>query len=244
MGTVIAVLVVRAAMAQDFADDAVGWGARLDRTYAHYQSVKPAYLEQAPAGLPCPDPAQGTPSGLLRPGMEAALEKWRSDPVGTARTCRELSYPSWMLRVDLDPRDQRVFAKGWLRVSRVPEGTTGEERLRAWLETGVIASKATQALVPVGPYILDLHLPCGATNLLDYEVSDLLSSFREAPVLPMPGLVLTSRCGQLHFDARTADEVLARGRRPTEFFGLRFPEARDAARGETDPTELEVPAWR
>jgi len=240
----IVLMLVGIASAQELTDDAAGWGARLDRTYAHYESVQPAWLEQAPAGLPCPDPGQGAPSGLLRPGMEAALEKWRADPAGVASTCRELAYSSWMLRVDLNPRDQRVFAKGWMRVSRVPEGTTGEQRLRAWLETGVIASKATQALVPVGPYILDLHLPCGATNLLDYEVSDLLVSLKEAPVLPMPGLVLTSRCGQLHFDARTAEDVLARGRRPTEFFGLRFPEARDAARGAADPGELEVPTWR
>ncbi len=113
--------------------------------------------------------------------------------------------------------------------------------MRAWHETGVLASKATQALIPVGPYILDLHMPCGATNLLDYEVADLLASFTEAPVLPTPGLVLTSRCGQLHFDARTADEVEARGRRQTEFFGLPFPEARDAARGKLDPAELDLP---
>lgn len=234
-------LLVGVAQAQDLADDAAGWAARLDRTYAHHEKVTPAYIEQAPAGMPCQDPAKGPPSGLLRPGMEAALAKWESDPVGAATTCRDLSYPSWMLRVDLKPRDQRVFAKGWMRVSRVPAGTTGEERLRAWQETGVLASKATQALIPVGPYILDLHMPCGATNLLDYEVADLLVSFAEAPVLPTPGLVLTSRCGQLHFDARTADEVKARGRRQTEFFGLPFPEARDAARGERDPAELDLP---
>lgn len=240
----IALLLVPLAAAQDLADDAAGWAARLDRTYAHHEKVTPAYLEQAPAGLPCPDPNQGPPTGLQRPGMEAALAKWEADPAGTARACRELSYPSWMLRVDLEPRDQRVFAKGWMRVSRVPEGTTGEQRLRAWLETGVIASKATQALIPVGPYILDLHLPCGATMLLDYEVADLLASFVEPPVLPTPGLVLTSRCGQLHFDARTAEEVAERGRRKTEFFGLPFPEARDAARGEADPAELDVPGGR
>lgn len=237
----IALLLIGAAGAQDLADDAAGWAARLDRTYAHHEKVTPAYLEQAPAGLPCPDPTHGPPSGLLRPGMEAELARWTADPAGTARACRELAYPSWMLRVDLEPRDQRVFAKGWMRVSRVPDGDTGEARLRAWQATGVLASKATQALIPVGPYILDLHLPCGATNLLDYEVADLLASFGEAPVLPTPGLVLTSRCGQLHFDARTAAEITARGRRQTEFFGLRFPEARDAARGTLDPAELEVP---
>ena len=238
----LVLLLLPVATGQDLADDAAGWASRLDRTFSHYESVTPAYLERAPAGLPCQDPSRGTPSGLLRPGMESALAAWRADPVGTAARCRELSYQSWMVRIDLNPRDQRVFAKGWMRVSRVPEGSSGADRLRAWQETGVLASRATQALIPVGPYILDLHLPCGATGLLDYELADLLKSFDEDPPLPTPELVLSSRCGQLYFDARSAAEVAERGRRRTEFFGLHFPEVREAGRGGADAAELELPS--
>jgi hypothetical protein len=211
-------------------DAAAGWGARLDRTYAHYKEVKPSFMAAAPAGLPCPDPRSGAPTALRRPGMEAARAKWEADPKAALQSCLDLGFDSWMLRMDLEPRDQRAFARFWMRVIELPEGRSAEDTLAAWLDLGVLASKDVQALVPVDRYLLDLHLPCAADGLLDFEVADLLDSFTEAPALPMPGVVAVSRCGQRYFEGRTRAQVAERGRRQTELWGLPFPETRQRLR--------------
>jgi hypothetical protein len=235
--------VVGAALAagRELPDAAAGWAARLDRTYEHYKAVEPQFLPDGRGGLPCADPRHGVPSGLQRPGMETQRAAWEADPKGVWKQCQALDFNTWMLRMDLTPHDQRVFPPAWVRVIELPKGRSAAADLQAWLDTGVLASKAVQAMIPVDRYLLDLHLPCAAGMMLDYEVADLVASLQETPALPMPPLVAVSRCGQLHFEARTPAEVRERGRRETEFWGLRFPEVRDAARAAVRDGEMDLP---
>ena len=52
------------------------------------------------------------------PDLRARLLR---DPAEVTRACEGLRFSSWMLRADLTPEDQRVFAAGWLRVVELPE---------------------------------------------------------------------------------------------------------------------------
>lgn len=237
------VLLLGAALAagRDLPDAAAGWAARLDRTYEHYKAVEPHFLPDGRGGLPCADPRHGVPSGLQRPGMEAQRAKWEADPKAAFAACKALDFNTWMLRMNLTPHDQRIFAPAWVRVIELPKGRSAAADLQAWIDTGVIASKAVQALIPVDRYLLDLHLPCAAGTMLDYEVADLVASLQDKPALPAPPVVAFSRCGQLHFETRTGAEALERGRRETEFWGLDFPEVRDAARGGSLDGEMDLP---
>ena len=160
----------------------------------------------------------------------ASLASWEADPIAVSKECGQLAFSSWMLRLDLEPVDRRVSAAGWMRVARSPEGASASDLLRRWHQTGVIAAKYGQVLLPFQDHILDIHLPCAVSYMLDYEISDLVTGLREATATTDPDIILLSRCGQRHFDLLPTSELLARGERETEFFGVRFPEARDQHR--------------
>ena len=219
-----------AAFAGSPEDEAKVWASRLRQSLSPLSNVTASFFPSAPFALPCATPTGPPPSGLRTSGMEAARARWEADPIAVSEECGRLAFSSWMLRLDLEPVDRRVSATGWLRVARSPAGSSASDQLRRWHQTGVIAAKYGQVLFPFQEHILDIHLPCAASYMLDYEISDLVKGLREATAASDPDFILLSRCGQRHFELLATSELLKRGERETEFFGVRFPEGRDQHR--------------
>ena len=128
------------------------WADRIKANYKHYQDIGFQFLPQAPAAPPCP-------SAATRPPPEGA-PGWTStcalaaDP--ESRVCEELRFSSWMLRADLTPEDQRVFAAAagggaaggcGRRGPRPPDGRRRRHRLPQHPRGGA-----------GGGYLVDLHL--------------------------------------------------------------------------------------
>ena len=205
------------------------WADRIKANYGHYQDIGFQFLPHAPAAPPCPSaatrpPPEGAPG--VDPDLRARLLR---DPAEVTRACEELRFSSWMLRADLTPEDQRVFAAGWLRVVELPEGVDAVDRVRRMAADGAIASRNIHVVAPAGGYLVDLHLPCGATGLARYEIADLLSALAVEPAYAVP-VVAVSPCGRTWFSLEDAAELRARGAEPSESFGMDFPESRDRAR--------------
>ncbi len=205
------------------------WAQRIQRDYAHYQDIEFAFLANAAAGPACPT-ADHPPPATAAPGdPDPTRARFEADPAAFVAACQALAFESWMLRADLKPVDQRIFSPGWLRIALLPEGIDANQRVRDLVERGALASKAVHIVAPAGRYLVDLHLPCGATGISTYDAADLVKALRTEPAFDVQA-VAWSPCGRTSFALREAAELLEAGAEPREYWGLDFPEARDRAR--------------
>ena len=224
-------LVLPVAAAQEPPAASREWAAHLRRVYAHHADLSFEFLPVAPAGPVCPGPA-GRPPPAEAPGVDLALRaRFVADPAGVSAACEAMAYDTWMLRAILTPGDQRVFSAGWVRVAPAPSGKDAEAWLRAAVANGAVASRFFQYTVPVAGYLVDLHLPCGATGLAGYEIADLVVALRQETGDPIRS-VGVSPCGRTWFSVEDADSLVRAGREPRAYFGLDFPEVRDRHRAD------------
>lgn len=213
-----------AARAAEVPDAAAAWAVRLDRVYANRRARQPTVLEDVPIAMACPGP--GTPPSFPEGEGAAALARYAADPAAYEAACRARGGTGWMLRVDLLPADRQRFAPAWVKVARAPSEDAAAD-LRFWLEHGVAASRAGHLVAASGPWLVELHLPCGVEPLVPYEIGDFLGVFSAAPALAEP-LLAWSPCGSAAFRPLGLAEARAAAAAETELRGLRFPAARAA----------------
>jgi hypothetical protein len=214
----------RAATPAEVPDAAAAWAVRLDRVYANRKARKPTVLDGVPIAMACPGP--GAPPSFPPGAGEDALARYAADPSAFEAACQARGGTGWMLRVDLLPTDRQRFAPAWVKVVRAPSGDARAD-LSFWLEQGVAASRGGHLVAASGPWLVELHLPCGVEPLVPYEIGDFLGVFSAAPALPEP-LLAWSPCAAEAFRLLDAAQARAAAAAETELRGLRFPAARAA----------------
>lgn len=235
-GIVVAALLGSQALAQEPPPASRVWAAHLRAAYAHYADIEFQFLPVAPAGPVCPR-SDGRPPPADAPGVDPDFRaRFLADPAAVAAACGAMAHDTWMLRANLTPGDQRVFSAGWVRVAPIPEGQDAGTWLSRAVDSGAVASRFFQYTLPVGGYLVDLHLPCGATGLAGYEVADLVAALRVATGEPIDK-VGVSPCGRTWYSLEEGDRLVEAGKQPREYFGLNFPEVRDQHRATRPQTE-------
>lgn len=209
------------------------WSDGLDRAYAHYKSVEPAWEPDSDVFPPCPRPGEPIPTAprsSMTPDYRAAFER---DGATESAACTALRPGGWRLQMRLTPIDQRIFSPIVARVSRVSGTDAAEKVVSELVDRGMWAAKGYQALVPVGPYIVEINAPCGASGLFAYDLADAVrAAHAAAPGSPeLPQQVAVSACGRRSFAMHATTDLLEEGQKPREYWGMHFPERRDQARG-------------
>jgi len=155
------------------------------------------------------------------------------NPTAAAKACNALRPGGWRLQMRLTPIDQRIFSPVVARVSQVSGDQTAEQVLTKLVEHGIWSAKGYQAIIPVGPYLVEFNIPCGASGLFAYDLADAVkAAHTAAPGEPaMPTSVAVSACGRRSFALHPTSDVLEDGLKLREYWGFDFPERRDQARG-------------
>lgn len=201
------------------------WADRLEALYAHYEHVDLAWGPDSEVGPQCGRPEHGVPLSLLSARDDALQARYDADPQAFFDGCLALRHTAWELRVDLKPKDRRVFSPAKVRVLPVAGGQDAAEVLRKAVEYGAIASKASQALIASGDVWVELTVPCGSMAMFAYEADDLVTALGD-----VTAPIAWSECGQAHYELKTKAWLSEEADKPREFWGLPFPEARDRAR--------------
>lgn len=235
-------LIVGSAQAQDQPPpEAVAWVAKLETAYAHYKSITPDWEASASLGPLCPRPPFPVGAAVqaqLGPEQKALLAK---DHAALGAACEAHKPTSWRIRLELLPTDQRVFSPLAIRVGRVESGKKGDAVLEQLLAHGASGSKAYQALIGSGPYIVEINAPCGASGLWAYDLDDAVRAVEAVNPTAKISRVAVSPCGRLAFTWQTRDDIQTDARMPREYWGLDFPEVRDRTLGRktVDPFAVE-----
>jgi hypothetical protein len=220
------------ALAAEPPDVAVRWVSRLEAATPQAAERSPAWGPEAPAWPLCPLPSAGADGSIRSASDPTLLARWSADPMAVMAACQALTYRSWELWMEVKPGDQRVFAPLRLRVTALPEGVSGPALLRSAVAEGAVADRGGEAVLAVGGYLVEVHVPCKNAALLSLEVRDLVAGLAAGPSpLPVAPNLLWSACGRESFVERPLAEVLEDAARPRSYFGIAFPEARDAALG-------------
>ncbi len=211
--------------------EVVAWVAKVESAYGHYKSVEPGWEADTLTGPLCPNPAYplgAAAKAQLGPEQKALGE---GDVPALSAACQALRPRGWRVKLELIPVDQRVFSPVVLRVSRAAKGETGDAVLAALLAHGAGGSKAYQAVLGSGPYLVEVNAPCGASGLWAYELEDAVRAVESInPGAPVRR-VAVSPCGRTAYAWQDRAAVAADARMPREYWGLDFPEIRDRTLG-------------
>ncbi len=224
-------MAVWSAGAQEPPDEVVAWVAKTEAFYKHYKSVEPGWEETAITGPTCPSPAyplQGSVKAQMSP---PAVALWETEPAKVTATCDALRPVSWRVKLELIPVDQRVFSPIVLRVSRVEKGAQADAAIQGLMENGAAGSKAFQALVPSGPYLVEVNAPCGASGLWAYDLADAIDAIESVYPAGKVTRAAVSPCGRIAYAWTSRDEIRESALMPREYWGLPFPEVRDKTLG-------------
>jgi len=223
-----------AVASDDIPGSVQAWSDGFAQAYSHYPSIEPAWEADSDVFPPCPRPGEPIPSAPRSSMTEDHRAAFANDGAAAHAACAALRPGGWRLQVRLTPADQRIFSPLVARVSQVSGSRPAEEVLTELVERGLWAAKGYQALVPIGPYIVELNVPCGASGLFVYDLADAVTSLRAiAPGSPaLPERVAVSTCGRQAFALRPAAEVIADGKKPREYWGFDFPERRERAKAQ------------
>ncbi len=235
----------RAVLAGDIPAPVQAWSDGLTDAYGHYAQVEPAWEPVSDTFPPCPQPGEPIPDAPRSSMSDAHRAAWAKDATAEAARCAALRPGGWRLQLRLTPHDQRIFSPLVLRVSEVAAGQSAENVVAELVSYGVWASKGAQALVPVGPYVVEVDAPCGAGGIFAYDLADAVAAAMKA--VPSKGVappkqVAVSACGRISFALVSLSDVQEDAQRPREYWGFDFPERRDlekAAHRETPGTDAE-----
>ena len=221
-------LFVAVAAAQDIPAQVQAWSDGMADAYAHYASVEPAWEPVSDVFPPCPTPGEPIPTAPRSSMSEVHRAAWKVDPAKAQASCTALRPGGWRLQLRLSPHDQRIFSPVVLRVSKVSTDSA-EETLGELVNRGIWAARGFQALIPTGPYLVEINVPCAASTLFAYDLADaVLASVAAQPdpkALP-PASIAVSGCGRMAFEMVPYASVLEDGLRLREAWGFNFPERR------------------
>lgn len=209
------------------------WADWLRTHLAYAETVDVSVSADEPSLLTCGDLSSPDSAFMTYPAQrfEQLKQRLDADPSGFRAACAALEYSAWLSEARVSSPDRERFADITVRVRPAPPGQTAAELLAAAESLGVEASKAGQAIVPVGPVLVSLSVPCSAGDLFVYEVGDLLAAIDAGTPGGAPGETLVySPCGQMHLDLRPLADIRADAAKTREFWGRPFPAARDELR--------------
>ncbi len=221
-------LVVAVAVAQDIPAPVQAWSDGMAEAYAHYASVEPAWELVSDVFPPCPTPGEPIPTAPRSSMSEVHRAAWKAAPAKAHASCAALRPEGWRLQLRLSPHDQRIFSPAVVRVSQVV-GTSAEHTLTELVDRGIWAARGFQALIPAGPYLVELNVPCGASTVFAYDLADAVQAAAAAQPSPKsapPATIAVSGCGRMAFEMVPYSTVLEDGQRLREAWGFNFPERR------------------
>lgn len=209
----------------------VRWGNALKAAYPHYAKVSGGFEREGAIGGRCLAPGEPTPPSERHLISEAARAARAADPAAAERACTAALIPAPLLQVKLEPHDQRVFAHLVLRVAGEEGGPDARARIEALLSHGPLTNRSEQALVPIGPFVIEVAAPCAVGGGFAYDLYDVILAAQAArPDLAAPTAVAYSPCATHGYRWMGVAEVQASAAQPRELWGLEMPEAREAAR--------------
>ena len=220
------------ATAQDIPASVQAWSDGLAETYAHYASVEPAWEPESDVFPPCPRPGEPIPTAPRSSMTESHRAAWDADPARQHASCQALRPGGWRLQLRLSPHDQRIFSPAVLRVSQV-DAPDAEAVISKLVDHGIWAARSYQAVVPIGTYLLELNVPCGASSLFAYELADLVTAAVAAHPDPKPASpqrIAVSGCGRMSFEMVDRTEIARDGAREREIWTFHFPQHRERER--------------
>lgn len=210
----------------------VRWGNGIKRAFAHYPEVRGGYEEVGAIGGRCLRPGEPTPPAERHPMDPARRAARAADPAAAEAACAAALIPGPLLTASLQPQDQRIFAPLVLRVAAAPGGDAAAA-IDALLAHGPLTNRSEQALVPVGPFVIEVAAPCQVGGLFAYDLYDVVLAAQQiAPELPAPARVAYSPCASLSYQWLPLAELAERAAQPRELWGLDFPEVRDRAKAQ------------
>jgi hypothetical protein len=209
----------------------VRWGNAIKAAYPHYASVTGGFEREGAIGGRCLAPGEPTPPSARHSISEAARAARAADPAGAERACVAALIPAPLLQVKLEPKDQRVFAHLVLRVAGEEGGPDAKAKLDALLDHGPLTNRSEQALIPIGPFVVEVAAPCSVGGGFAYDLYDVILAIQAArPDLAPPSAVAYSPCATHGYRWMSVGEVQASAAQPRELWGLDMPEAREDAR--------------
>jgi len=226
------VLVGALAFAQDIPAPVQAWSDGLADAYAHYAAVEPAWEPDSDVFPPCPRPGEPIPTAPRSSMSETHRAAWTSNAPKQHAACQALRPGGWRLQLRLSPHDQRIFGPAVLRVSEV-HGGLAEDQLQQLVDHGIWAARGFQAIVPVGAYLVELNVPCGAASLFPYDLADAVQAAVAAhpdPKPTPPQKVAVSGCGRMSFEMVERTAIAADGALERNVWGFVFPAHRQRER--------------
>jgi len=209
------------------------WADWLSTHLAYAKTVDVSVSADQPSPLTCGDLSSPDFAFMTYPAQRFEQLKLHleTDPRGFRAACKALEYNAWLAEARVTSPDRERFADITVRVRPAPPGRTAAELLAAAESLGVEASKAGQAIVPVGSVLVSLSVPCSAGDLFIYEVGDLLAAIDAGTPGGASGETLVySPCGQIHLDLRPLADIRSDAAETRTFWGRPFPAARDELR--------------
>lgn len=211
-------------------DEAVAWTVKLQDAMAHQKSVDLGLDEGRTVGPLCPPPGEPLPLAPRSSISDARRAAREADPAAAHAACEAARPRSWQVVARISPADARIFNPLIYRISRVAEGQQAEAVLAELIDHGAEGAPGFHAIIPAGPYLVEVEAACGAGTLWAYELSDALA-FVAAAYPPGPAArVAVSPCGRGALAWVSREAAVEDGQRLREAWGQDLPEARERAK--------------